>query len=190
MASFNATREATRPTDYATPRARHIAAREKAKAAGGIAAEVSDSVGDARRNALFDKLGQVDQLLALKNYAEAETQLRAMLQEFQGEPRIFFALAQGASLSAQDAFDEKLQSQRLNTALSLYQQAVLAAAPDTDGDKALISRAHAARGRIFTFLERRDEALKEFDAALKVGDVRGGAYKEAQASRQQLMSPR
>ncbi|MBA3714631.1 MAG: hypothetical protein H0W76_19600, partial [Pyrinomonadaceae bacterium] len=61
MASFNATREATRPTDYATPRARHIAAREKAKAAGGIAAEVSDSVGDARRNALFDKLGQVDQ---------------------------------------------------------------------------------------------------------------------------------
>jgi len=189
MASFNPTREATRPADYATPRARHIAAREKLKAAGVAAAEVSNSVGDARRSALFDKLGQVDQLLALKNYAEAETQLRAMLQEFQGEPRIFFALAQGASLSAQDAFDEKLQSQRLNTALSLYQQAVLAASPDTDSDKALISRAHAARGRILTFLERRDEALKEFDAALKVGDVRGGAYKEAQASRQQLMSP-
>jgi len=187
MSSFNTTREATRPTEYTTARARHLAAREKAKAANSVA---SESPEDAQRAALFENLEQVDELLHLKNYTEAETQLRAMLKEFQGEPRIFFALAQAASLSAQDAFEEDLQRERLNRALSLYEQAVLVASPDVDSDKALISRARAARGRIFTFLDRRDEALKEFDAALRIGPVRGGAYTEAQARKQELMSPK
>lgn len=187
MSSFNATREGARPGEYATARARHLAAREKARVANSVAPE---SPEDAQRAALFENLEQVDELLKLKNYTEAETQLRAMLKEFQGEPRIFFALAQAASLSAQDAFEENLQRERLNRALSLYEQSVLAASPDSDSDKALISRARAARGRIYTFLDRRDEALKEFDAALRIGPVRGGAYTEAQTRKQELMSPK
>ncbi|HVF28107.1 MAG TPA: hypothetical protein VM943_07695 [Pyrinomonadaceae bacterium] len=187
MSSFNATREGSRPGEYATARARHVAAREKAKAASSVASEGPE---DAQRTALFENLEQVDELLRLKNYTEAETRLRAMLKEFQGEPRIFFALAQAASLSAQDAFEEDLQRERLSRALSLYEQSVLAAAPDVDSDKALISRARAARGRIYTFLDRRDEALKEFDAVLRIGPVRGGAYTEAQARKQELMPPK
>ena len=31
-------------------------------------------------------------------------------------------------------------------------------------------------GRINAFLENKDEALKSFDEAIKLGDVRGGAY--------------
>ncbi len=53
-------------------------------------------------------------------------------------------------------------------------------------DSALISRAHAASGRILVFLERKAEALKELDAAIAVGDVKGGAYMEALAEKRKL----
>lgn len=190
MSSFNATREAARPGEYSTARTRYLAEREKARAAAAAGSAAPETPEDTQRASLFASLGQVDELLKLKNYTEAETRLRAMQQESPREPRIYFALAQAASLSAQDAFDESLQRERLSRALSLYEQAVLAAAPDTDSDKALISRARAARGRIYTFLDQRDAALKEFDAALSIGDVRGGAYKEAQTRRQELMPPK
>jgi hypothetical protein len=34
-------------------------------------------------------------------------------------------------------------------------------------------------GRILAFLERRDEAIKAFEAAISLGDVRDGAYRDA-----------
>jgi hypothetical protein len=41
-------------------------------------------------------------------------------------------------------------------------------------------------GRILAFLDQPVEAMKEFDAAIKLGRVQGGAYDEALAAKQKL----
>ena len=105
----------------------------------------------ARAAALVKKLGEIEQTLRLKDYENAETRLKDLLKDYSREPRIFFALAQTASLAAADATDEEVQAERLNRALGNYRLAVEAASPETD--RALISRAHEAMGRIYAFLE-------------------------------------
>jgi hypothetical protein len=65
--------------------------------------------------------------------------------------------------------------------------AVAASSPDTD--KAIMSRAHESMGRINAFLENPAEALKQFEEAIKIGDVRGGAYKEALEGKKRLTQP-
>jgi len=52
-----------------------------------------------------------------------------------------------------------------------------------------MSRAHEAMGRINLFLENTAEAAKQFDEAIKIGDVRGGAYKEAVEGKKKLSQP-
>jgi hypothetical protein len=188
ISTFELARESRRPAEYASAVQRFREARERARAAAAAEAARLGAAGgqpSEQRAALLKGLDAVDQLVRQKSYEEAETRLRAMLQEFRGEPRVFYALAQVASVSAQDAFDENLQAERLTRALSFYRQAVMAASPDTDG--ALISRARLASGRILLFLERKEEALKEFDAAIALGEAAGGvAYREALAEKRKL----
>ncbi len=107
---------------------------------------------------MVKKLGEIEQTLRMKDYNNAEAHLKALLKDYSREPRIFFALAQTASLSAADAIDEDVQAERLNRALGNYRLALEAASPETD--RALISRAHEAMGRIYAFLEHEDEAAK------------------------------
>jgi hypothetical protein len=52
-----------------------------------------------------------------------------------------------------------------------------------------MSRAHEAMGRINLFLENTEEAAKQFDEAIKIGDVRGGAYREAVEGKKKLNQP-
>ena len=44
-------------------------------------------------------------------------------------------------------------------------------------------------GRINLFLDNNAEAAKQFDEAIKLGDVRGGAYKEAVEAKKKLTQP-
>ncbi len=110
-----------------------------------------------------------------------------MLKEYPGEPRIFFALGQTASLAATDATDESVRDERLNRALGHFRMAVAAASPDTN--KAIMSRAHTLMGRINAFLENTADAAKHFDEAIKIGDVPGGTYKEALEGKRKLSQP-
>jgi hypothetical protein len=41
-------------------------------------------------------------------------------------------------------------------------------------------------GRILAFLDRPAEAVKEFDAAIQLGDIKGGAYQDALAGKSKL----
>ena len=136
---------------------------------------------------MVKSLTEVEKLLQTHKYEEAETRLKALVQEYPGEPRLFFTLAQTASLWARDTTDDELQTQRLNRALGNYRLAVAAAASETD--KVLLSRAHEAMGRILAFLEKNDEAIKEFEAAIKIGDVTGGAYRDALEGKRKLAQP-
>ena len=114
--------------------------------------------------------------------------MKELLKDYSREPRIFFALAQTASLAAADATDEEVQAERLNRALANYRLALEASSPETD--RALISRAHEAMGRIYAFLEKPAEASNEFDKAIQVGDVPGGAYKDALEGKKKLTTPK
>jgi tetratricopeptide (TPR) repeat protein len=149
--------------------------------------ENREPVDITRTAALTRSLKEVETLLQTKNYPAAETKLKALLTEHPGEARLLFAMGQTASLWARDTTDDDLQEQRLNVALANYGFAVQAASPETD--RVLLSRAHEAMGRILAFLERNDEATKEFDAAIKIGDVAGGAYKDAVEGKRKLAQP-
>jgi hypothetical protein len=177
IASFDPAREERRLAENAEARKRAVAARELRQQQRVAGVDEADGPDSSRRAALIKSLTTVDDLLRVKNYVEAETRLRALMQEYQGEPRIFFALGQAASLSAEDATDEDVQSERLNRALTHYRNAILASSADTD--RAMVSRAYAAMGRILEFFNEPQEALKAFDAAIKIGRIEGGAYEEA-----------
>ena len=185
IASFDPVREAKRLTDNADVLQRAMAAREARIAARRSQAEVS--VDSGRESALVKDLSFIEDTLKNKDYNEAETRLREMLKQYPGEARIFFALGQTASLSATDATDEQVRDERLNRALGHYRMAVAAASPETD--KAIMSRAHESMGRINAFLENKAEAAKHFDEAIKLGDVPGGAYRQALEVKQKLSQP-
>jgi len=189
IASFDPVREARRPAEYAEARQRAQAAREQRLAARRLEAESAAAAESTNQKsaALIKELSAVEEILRLKDYNGAEGRLKSLLSSFPGEPRVFFALGQTASLAASDATDEQVQSERLGRALTNYRLAIQAASPETD--KAIVSRAHESMGRINAFLENKDEALKHFDEAIKIGDVRGGAYKEALEGKRKLTQP-
>lgn len=191
MASIDPVREAKRRSEVKDAHDRAIAAR-KAHPRYSIwlidpSAEAREPVDNARGAALTSSLKEVETLLQTKDYASAETRLKALLQENPGDARLLFALGQTASLWARDTTDDDLQEQRLNKALANYGLAVQAASPETD--RVLLSHAHEAMGRILAFLDRKDEAMKEFDAAIKIGDVAGGSYKDAIEGKRRLAQP-
>jgi hypothetical protein len=140
----------------------------------------------ALRARLIKSLSDVEELLRARKHEEAEARLKVLEREFAKEPRIYFARGQVYRLAAQDAFNESLQHQRLNSALENYQLAIQHATAETDAS--LLSRAYEARGRILAFLEKPREAIREYEAAIKLGDVPGGGYREALAGRQKLVA--
>jgi tetratricopeptide (TPR) repeat protein len=135
----------------------------------------------------LNRLDEVEKLLQTRNYEQAETALKAMLLDYPGDVRLLVTLGQTASLWARDTTDDDLQAQRANRALASYRLAVAAASPETD--KGLLSRAHESMGRIYAFLDQKEEAMKEFDAAIKIGRVTGGAYDDALAGKRKLAQP-
>jgi tetratricopeptide (TPR) repeat protein len=187
IASFDPARELRRPAEYAEVRKRAVAAREARLAARRAESEMNASAdaNPTRDAVLVRELAAVEDTLRIKDYNEAEARLKAMLKDYPREPRVFFALGQTASMAASDATDEKVQAERLNRALAHYRLAIEASSPETD--KAVLSRAHESMGRINAFLDNNAEAAKEFDEAIKIGDVRGGAYKEALEGKKKLL---
>ncbi|HEX5704164.1 MAG TPA: hypothetical protein VFX97_13255 [Pyrinomonadaceae bacterium] len=188
---FDPARETRRLADVAAARDRAIAARKAHPRYSAWlidpSSETRGPVDNGRTAALTRSLKEVETLLQTRSYPAAETKLKALLTENPGDARLLFAMGQTASLWARDTTDDDLQEQRLNAALANYGFAVQAASPETD--RALLSRAHEAMGRILAFLERNDEATKEFEAAIKIGEVAGGAYKDAVEGKRKLAQP-
>jgi tetratricopeptide (TPR) repeat protein len=183
VAAFQLERELKRPAEYAAAVARVAESRRRASEARAKAPSEAPPA-DARRAALMKRLGDVGELLRVRNYEEAEARLAALKGEYADEPLVYFTLGQAASLSAQEAIDEAVQAERLNAALQHFRQAVLFATPDTD--PAVILRAHLSSGRILAHLERRDEALREFDAVISASQPSDRLHQEALAEKKKL----
>ena len=183
VADFKPDREMTRPAEYASAVARVREARARA-AAERASAAVEAGPADPARAALAKGLADVNELLRVRNYEEAETRLTALREQYRSEPLVYLALGQTASLSAQEAFDENLQAERLNKALAHFRQAILLSTPDTD--RTIVLRAHLASGRILAHLERNDDAVKEFDAVINSSDPTDRFHQEALAEKKKL----
>jgi len=183
MTRVDTAREKLRPAEYAAARERVAELRREAARAAARRTN-AETREDERRAALDKNIAEINELLRGKKYDVAEPRLRALLAEHGGEPRVFFALAQAASISASDAFDDATRDERLGRALANYRFAVNSATSETD--RPLLSRAYTAMGRILAFLERKDEAIKAFEAAISLGDVKDGAYGDAMTEIRQL----
>lgn len=191
ISGFDVARESKRLSEVSTMRERALAARKAhARYYSWLTdpdAEARESADVARNSALIRSLSEVEKLLQTRNYEQAETQLKTLMLEYPGDPRLFFTLGQTAGLWARDTTDDDLQTQRLNRALANYRLAVAAASPESD--RVLLSRAHETMGRILAFLDKKDEALKEFDEAIKIGPVTGGSYDDAIAGKKKVNQP-
>ena len=183
VARIDTARELRRPGEYAEARTRAVAARERArKEAAKLSAPDDRDAG--RRARLVRHLDEVGRMLQARNYAEAETRLLALMGEYQREPRVFYALGQTFSVGAADAVDEAVRDERLRKALANYRFAIDAA--DRELDRALLSRAYVSAGRILAFLEQPAEALKMFAAAVQLGEVPDGSYRDAVEEKKKL----
>jgi hypothetical protein len=188
IASFDVAREGRRLTEAAAARARAVSARkarqERRQSDLEAAEGEAGGAGAAERAALIKSLGDVEKMLQLKEYTAAETRLKLLLQQFQGEPRIFFALGQTSSLWARDTTDDNLQVTRLNQALTHYRMAVARSSVETE--PTIFCRAHEAMGRILAFLDRPEEATKEFDAVIQANACDGALKQSALDGKRKL----
>jgi hypothetical protein len=190
ISSFDPVRESRRLVENAEARQRARATREARLAARKAEAEtpvVYSEAAAARNASLVKKLSEIEGILRLKDYPNAETRLKELIKDYPREPRIFFALAQTSSLAAADATDENVQAERLNGALVNYRLAIQAASAETD--RPLLCRAHEAMGRIHAFMDNTSDAAKEFDEAIKICDTRGTTYTDAVEGKKKLSQP-
>ena len=191
LVGFDPARETKRLQEVSSARDRALAARKAHPRYSAWLidpnAENREARETVRTSALVKSLSEVEALLQTRQYEQAETRLTSLLQQYRGDSRLLFTIAQTASLWARETTDDELQTQRLNRALANYRLAVAATSPEND--RVLLSRAHEAMGRILAFLEHNDEAMKEFEAAIRIGEVRGGAYRDAIEGKRKLTQP-
>src|SRR5262249_12275692 len=128
VTGFDVAKESKRLSDVSTARERALAARKAHPRYSSWLIDPSGEVHEAadvsRNPALIKKLSEVEKLWQTRNYEQAETELKALLLEYPGDPRLLFTLGQTAGLWARDTTDDDLQTQRLNRALSNFRLAV------------------------------------------------------------------
>lgn len=177
--SINFARERQRLTETAEARKRALERREQRKAKQLPVKELS-----AREKALAEKLLQVEEMIKKKEFEKADEFLSNLMQDYPGDPRIFYARGRVASLYAELTFDETLRDERLGKAAANYRNAILQATSDTD--PILLQRAHVALARILEFNDQIEAALREYEEAIKLGNVDEKAYNEALAGKERL----
>jgi len=175
--SLDVTKETNRLTQSADARKRGLAAR------AGRRKNPSDKE-IIIENPVTKKLLDIDRIVLTKNYADAEKQLKQLLEQNPGELRIYYTLGRVASLAAQGASEAETK-RRLLDAKVAYENVIRSATAQTD--QALISLSYVALGRIYEFYGETEYAVKLYEAAIKLGDVAGGAHKEAVEAREKLL---
>lgn len=176
--SFDAAKETNRYASFADARKRAIAAREERKK--------NPTASVIAENPVTTRLVEIQKTIDAKNYAQAGGDLKLLLDKNPGEPRIYYNIGRVASLSAEDLTDSEQQKAKLLEAKTAYEN-VLRISQKQRVDAALISLSYVALAKIFEFYENKGYAMSIYDAAIKVGDVTGGAFKEAMAAKQRLL---
>lgn len=179
--SLDPTKETNRLAQFAEARNRALVANEaRRKTAATLTVETSAAL----ENPVTKRLFEIDKVVQTKNYAEAEKQLNQLLNQNPTEsPRIYYTLGRVASLSAEGA-NEADTKRRLLEAKVAYENVIRSASVQTD--PSLMSLTYVALARIYEFYDEPEYAVKLYEAALKVGDVKGGAFREANEAKERL----
>jgi hypothetical protein len=178
--SFDATKETGRYASFADARSRALAAREQRKR---NPAQTVIAV-----NPVTTRLVDIQKLIDGKNYKQAESELKTLLNQNPDEPRIYYNIGRVASLTA-TIFDEEHaeeQAAKLLEAKVAFDN-VVRISKKQNVDPALLSLTYVALAGIYKFYNDKTYAAALYDAAIKIGNVAGGAYNEAIAAKQRLL---
>jgi len=178
--ALDTTKEGNRLAENAEAKKRALAARAERK-------NRPDSTTALVENPVTTRLLDIQKSIEAKNYTQADTALKELQKANPTEPRIYYNMGRVASLLAEDITDSDAQSKKLLEAKTDYENALRTATPRTD--PALISLSYVALAKIYEFYDKKDYAVKIYDAAIKVGDVPNGAYREALDAKQRLLKP-
>lgn len=138
-------------------------------------------------NPITAKLIEITKNIDAKEYAKAEAELKTMLKTNPDESRVHYNLARVASLSAQSIEDTSVRNQKLKEAQQEYSKAVGIEFNKQNPDRVLLSLSYVALAKIHEFFDETEYAAKIYDAAIRVGDVSGGAYREALDGKARLL---
>lgn len=200
--SLDTTKEANRLPQFAEARTRAALARATRKSSGG---NTSQNVA-AVKNPVTDKLLDIDKIIQSKNYPAARVSLNQLLDANPSDaPRIYYALGRVSSLQAEGVADENVRNRHLLDAKVAYENVVRTATAKIDAADAdsinvnssvknladialtLLSRSYVALGRIYEYDGENEYAARIYEAAVKIGKVRDGAYDEAVAAKEKLL---
>ena len=176
--SFDPAKEAGRYDKYADARRRATAAREELRKNPIVASVVE--------NPVTSRLIEIQKTVAARDYAKAEDELKQLQKANPDEPRIAYNLGRVASLAAQSIDDPEAQAAKLKEAKMAYEN-VIRISQKQQVDPALRSLSFVALAKIFEFFDDRPYAISIYDAAIKIGDVSGGAFQEAMTAKQRLL---
>jgi hypothetical protein len=177
--SFDASKETNRLQQFAEARKR---AEERRKTIGA-----TQTVAVTIENPVTNKLIEIQKTIEAKNYPKAETDLELLVNQNPEDSRVFYNLARVASLTAQDIEDADARNSKLKAAQEAYSKAVGIELKKENPDKTLLSLSYVALAKIYEFYDETEYAVDIYEAAIKVGDVTGGAYKEALAAKARLL---
>lgn len=180
LVAFNPAKEGDRVSSTADARKRAIAAREDRK-------NKPDTRIIAAENPVTTKLIEIQKIINAKDYAKADSELKLLLAKNPAEPRIYFNIGRVAGLAAVAMEDPEAQSVKLLEAKKAYSEVLKNATQSTDAS--LLSLTYVALGRIYEFNNDKAYAIRLYDEAIRLSDVRGGGYKEALDAKARLIKP-
>lgn len=176
--SFDPAKESGRYASFADARKRALAVREQRKK-NPVQSVIAV-------NPVTTRLVDIQKLIDAKNYTQAATELKTLAEQDPTEPRVQYNIGRVASFSAESITDPEQQSVKLKEAKTAYDN-VIKIAQRQPVDPALLSLTYVALAKIYEFFDDNTYAITVYDAAIKVGNVTGGAYSEALAAKQRLM---
>lgn len=176
--SFDATKEAGRYDRYGEARKRALAVREERRKNPTTATIVE--------NPVTNKLIEIQKTVEAKDYPKAEADLKQLLAANPSEARIYYNLGRVSSLIAQSVEDPEKQQAKLLESKVAFEN-VIRLSEKQRVDSALLSLSYVSMAKIYEFFDNKTYAIGVYDAAIKIGDVTGGAFKEALAAKQRLM---
>lgn len=179
--SLDTTKEVGRYEQVAEARKRALAVRETRKANPNETIIIE--------NPVTTRLLAIDKIVESKNYVEARAELRSLLDKNPSDARIHYNYGRVTGLLASEIVKpEEAPKQRelLLDAKEAFEKVIrLAAVQRTDA--ALVSLSYVALAKIYEHYGDSTYAIGIYDAAIRVGDVNGGAYSEALTAKARLM---
>jgi tetratricopeptide (TPR) repeat protein len=176
--SFDPAKETGRYASFADARKRALAVREERKKN-----PVQNVIAV---NPVTTRLVEIQKLIDAKDYSQAMAELKKLAAENPVEPRIHYNIGRVASFAAESITDRDQQAVKIREAKTAYEN-VVKIAQRQPLDPALLSLTYVALAKIYEFFDDNTYAVAVYDAAIRVGNVTGGAYNEAIAAKQRLL---